>query len=417
MEGAVWLVTETEVTNDLNDAYGRMNSLGQVYSVVGNHDVAPVNSFPPAAVDTTISSTWVYDTLYSLWTSMIGSTTAAEVAANYGSYSVVDSTTGLRLISINTNLWYKQNFWLYEATMESDPSGQLAWLVSQLETAETAGERVWLMGHMPIGSSDSFHDQSEYFDQIIQRFDATISAVFSGHTHKDEFEIAYSDYTNQDFTTASMVAYIAPALTPTSGNPTFRVYSVDPDTFGILDYSVYYANISSPTYQDGPTWELLYSAKEAYGSLLPYPVTDSSTELTPAFWHNVTALFENDDNVFQDYYNRKNRDYSTTACDSDCKTSEICALRAMQSQYNCIDVTVGINFKRDEHSHEHVKRTSMVNGTAVQRSDCDGSAMAPILSALSSEFLDEFKTALVNQLGDAVLNTSVAANNTLGGDY
>lgn len=57
----------------------------------------------------------------------------------------------------------QQNFWLYEETMESDPSGQLAWLVTELEAAETAGERVWLMGHMPMGSSDAFHDQSEYF--------------------------------------------------------------------------------------------------------------------------------------------------------------------------------------------------------------------------------------------------------------
>lgn len=410
-------MTETEVENDLNDAYGRMAGLGQVYSVVGNHDAAPVNSFPPAAVDTTITSTWVYDTLSSLWTSMIGNTAAAQVIADYGSYSVLDSTTGLRIISINTNLWYKQNFWLYEATMESDPSGQLAWLASELEAAETAGERVWLMGHMPMGSSDAFHDQSEYFDQIIQRFDATISAVFNGHTHKDEFEIAYSDYTNQDFTTASMVAYIAPALTPTSGHPTFRVYSVDPDTFGILDFQVYYANISSPTYQDGPTWELLYSVKDAYGSLLPFPVTDPTIELTPAFWHNVTTLFENDDDIFQNYYNRKTRDFTTVDCDADCKTSEICALRAMQSQYNCIGVTAGINFKRDEHSHSHAKRTSIVNGTAVQRSDCDGSAMAPILSALSSTFLDEFRTALVARLGDTVLNTTVSSNNTLGGSY
>ena len=49
--------------------------------------------------------------------------------------------------------------------MESDPSGQLAWLVSELEAAEAAGERVWLMGHMPLGSSDAFHDQSQYFGE------------------------------------------------------------------------------------------------------------------------------------------------------------------------------------------------------------------------------------------------------------
>lgn len=51
--------------------------------------------------------------------------------------------------------------------MESDPSGQLAWLASELEAAETAGERVWLMGHMPLGSGDAFHDQSQYFGRLI----------------------------------------------------------------------------------------------------------------------------------------------------------------------------------------------------------------------------------------------------------
>lgn len=171
-------------------------------------------------------------------------------------------------------------------------------------------------------------------DQIIQRFDATIAAVFYGHTHQDEFEIAYSTPAAPSSATANMVSYIAPALTPTSGNPTFRVYSVDPVTFAVLDYTVYYANLSSPTYQDGPVWEKLYSIKEAYGSLLTPPVTDAATELTPTFWHNLTELFETNDTVYQDWYMRRGRDYSNATCTGDCKTESICGLRASQSQYN-----------------------------------------------------------------------------------
>ena len=218
--------------------------------------------------------------------------------------------------------------------MERDPSGQLAWLAAELEAAEAAGERVWLIGHMPLGTSDSFHDQSEYFDQIVQRFDATISALFFGHTHQDEFQISYSTPASPSADTAVMVSYIAPALTPTSGNPTFRVYSVDPVTFGILDYTVYYANISSQSYQSGPTWEVLYSVKEAYGSLVNPPVTDASAELTPAFWHDLTVLFEENDDVYQTWYARRGRDYSEATCTGTCKTTSICQLRAAQSQYN-----------------------------------------------------------------------------------
>jgi sphingomyelin phosphodiesterase len=107
VEGAVWLVTgkcfivypwsfltsfaDTEVTNDLNDAYSRMKSLGQAYAVVGNHDASPVNSFPPGAVDTTITTQWAYDAMSSDWSSWIGATAASQADSNYGSYSVLTS--------------------------------------------------------------------------------------------------------------------------------------------------------------------------------------------------------------------------------------------------------------------------------------------------------------------------------------
>jgi hypothetical protein len=34
--------------------------------------------------------------------------------------------------------------------MESDPAGLFAWLVKELEAAETAKERVWLMGKLSL---------------------------------------------------------------------------------------------------------------------------------------------------------------------------------------------------------------------------------------------------------------------------
>ncbi|KAJ5532815.1 acid sphingomyelinase [Penicillium frequentans] len=382
VEGAVWLVNETEVTNDLNDAYNtRMASyFSQIYGVIGNHDVAP----------------WAYDTLSSDWEQWIGST-AATTADDYGSYSVKYSGGNLRIISFNTNFYYKENFWLYEKTMQTDPNSQLAWIVDELDAAETAGERVWLMGHMPMGASDAFHDGSNYFNQIIQRYDATIAAVFYGHTHKDEFEIAYSDYSNPTADTATMMSYIAPALTPTSGNPTFRVYSVDPVTFGILDFQVYFANMSSSTYQTKPTWEKYYSAKEAYGSLLSPPVTDSAAELTPAFWHNVTALFESDDSVFQDYIARKSRGWDYSSCTGTCKTDEICQLRAAESQYNCVEITPGISFKKAKRS---------TSSSSSEESACGESVIGKMFSNFEST-VSSLKTAADAKLGTSFLATTV----------
>jgi sphingomyelin phosphodiesterase len=400
VEGAVWLVNQTEVTGDLNNAYSLMSTLGMpVYGVVGNHDAAPVNSFPPAAVDTTITSQWVYDTLSTAWTKWIGSAAATE-ADKFGAYSVKNPNTNLRIISFNSNLYYKQNFWLYEEPMETDPSGQLAWLVSELAAAETAGERVWLTGHMPMGSGDAFHDASNYFNQIVKRYSATIVAQFYGHTHRDEFQITYSDYTAQTAANAIDVSYIAPALTPTSGNPTFRVYSVDPVTFGILDYTVYFANMSNPTYQSGPTWQKYYSVKEQYGALLSPPVTAASAELTPAFWHNVTTLFQNNDAVYQQFNTRKSRGHDTSTCTGDCKTANICQLRAAESQYNCVTITPGVNFKKRDLA------------TDLTHSDeCDGSAGAKILGVISDN-IPTFEQILQKQLGAGFMSETVNGTTT-----
>jgi sphingomyelin phosphodiesterase len=172
---------------------------------------------------------------------------------------------------------------------------------------------------------------------------------------------------------------------------------VDPVTFAILDFSVYYTNISSPTYQSGPTWGLLYSVKETYGPLVSPPVTDPTAELTPAFWHSLTSLFESDDAVFQEYYARKSRNYFTGTCTGSCKTAEICQLRTMQSQYNCETVTAGVNFKRHAEGggHRHVK-------------ECEGSAVVPILSQLNGAGLDAFSSALTKHLGADFLGMVIA---------
>lgn len=82
--------TDTEVGEDINNAYSLMQGLkSTVYGAVGNHESCPVNSFPPPAVDTTITSQWVYDNISVDLQQWIGATAAAEVKNNYGSYSDV----------------------------------------------------------------------------------------------------------------------------------------------------------------------------------------------------------------------------------------------------------------------------------------------------------------------------------------
>ena len=139
------------------------NSSGLLYGTAGNHEASPTNAFPPTAVGS--QSQWVYDTLSAAWARWVGAPAASQTKIA-GTYSVMYAESKLRIISLNTNMYYIQNYWLYEKTMERDPSEQLEWLVGELDAAERAGERVYLMGHMPLGLPDAFHDGSNYFDQV-----------------------------------------------------------------------------------------------------------------------------------------------------------------------------------------------------------------------------------------------------------
>ncbi len=376
-----------------------------VFGTAGNHEFSPVNAVPPLALKNSAAQ-WVYDTLSSAWTQWIGASASGSTVKSTGAYSVQYASSKLRIISLNTNLYYIQNYWLYETTMETDPSGQWAWLVTELDAAEKSGERVWIIGHMPMGLSDAFHAGSNYFDQIVNRYSATIAAMFfgtypsslspstalffsynvhwrsgshtqswpttnllstPGHTHMDHFQISYSSYTARSYTNAKVASYIAPSLTPTSGHPTFRVYTVDPVTFGVLDSTTYMADMTNAAFQTtGPVWTPYYSAKAAYGPLVSPPLSDPAAELTAAFWHNVTAALAADPAAFDQYYARKSRGWDVQPCAGACAALEVCGLQAARAQDNCVVPTPGVNFSKRSEQPPHAHRDEC--GLSVSRS-------------------------------------------------
>lgn len=344
----VWEVNRTEVQTSFNKTYSNLDTLGLVYSAVGNHDSAPVNLFPSEQIPNQYSNQWTYDALASDW-SMLTSDASVSNADNYGSYSAVHAGGKLRVISYNSIFYYTLNFWAYTEPMAFDPNGQLAWLISELDAAEQSNQRVWLIAHIPSGNTDHLHEYSDYFDRIVNRYSGTISAMFFGHTHTDRFQLSYSDYHHRNADTATMMGYVTPSLTPTSGHPSFRVYSVDPETFGVLDYTEYIANISQPQFQKNPSWEKYYSAKEVYGGLVcPDIVDDSDAELTPAFWHNVTEVFEADQSVFDEWNARMTRGYNVEPCEGECREKQICRLRGGDAVYNCAEPSLPFKVKRDD---------------------------------------------------------------------
>ncbi|BGP20196.1 hypothetical protein JCM10213v2_008331 [Rhodosporidiobolus nylandii] len=371
VESAVWAVDEPGVTSDLHlwNQDLRFQNLSATsssfeadqaelvvgrrspsYPVIGNHDIAPVNAFPRSPQSSPpysgTSAQWVYDLSSRDWRRWIGRRAAEQVRTRSGCYARVHPGTRLKVVSVNTNLWYKQNFWLYDNNIPHwDPNGILTWLAEELDDAEREGLRVWIIGHMPFGKVDAMRDQSNYANQIFDRYSSTIAAHFYGHSHVDEFEISYTDYRNRTVDRADGIAFIGGAVTPTSGNPVFRVYDVDPDTYEIMDFTPVYANKTSPTYQLSPNWQPYYSARQSYNSFLDPPVPDAHP-LNATFWHRVTEVFEKNETVFQLFNTRLSRGGKIEDCSGPiCRKNTICMLRSMRSEDNCAVIQPGLSFK------------------------------------------------------------------------
>ncbi|GAA5880774.1 hypothetical protein JCM1840_001369 [Sporobolomyces johnsonii] len=361
VESAVWAVDQPGVSEDLHLWNEDMQAPS--YPVFGNHDIAPVNSFPRETSPTGRESQWVFDIAARDWKKWIGHQAAEQVKKMSGCYARVHPGTELKIISVNTNYWYKQNFWLYDSDIPIwDPNGILTWMAHELDLAEQAGQRAWIIGHMPWGKVDAMRDQSNYANQIFQRYHRTIAAHFYGHSHVDEFEIAYPDYDDRRADTANGIAYISGALTPTSGNPVFRIYDVDPDTYEVMDFTPIYTNKTDPTFELDPVWKPYYSARKSYGSYLDPPHPDGAS-LNATFWHRVTEVFERNETVFQMFNTRLSRGGKVEDCSGPiCKSNTICMLRSMRSESNCAVIQPGLSFKDQKRDTDAVTEPNRDEG-------------------------------------------------------
>ncbi|WFD40527.1 uncharacterized protein MJAP1_003513 [Malassezia japonica] len=222
---------------------------------------------------------WDWDYISKLWHNegWINSTTANEVRTHYGGYSITPRQ-GLRVITFNTDFWYNGNAFAFINTSNPDVSGVLRFVTDELQAAEDAGQRVWVVGHVLPGwdGYSSLDRPTNLFYQIVTRYSHTIAAMFFGHTHEDQFAVYYHN-TNGNSSSASRktedavaISYISPSITPlTNMNPGIRVLEVDPETYEVVDYAQYYTPLQKVQKEketkNGLVWYHLYSARATYG--------------------------------------------------------------------------------------------------------------------------------------------------------
>ncbi|XP_076061027.1 sphingomyelin phosphodiesterase-like isoform X3 [Oratosquilla oratoria] len=291
-----------------------------IFPALGNHESAPVNSFPPPFVGGDYGVGWLYEELNRHWLRWLPADTSPTVLKG-GFYSVLVSP-GFRIISLNMNYCNNKNWWLL--LNSTDPAQELQWFIYELQGAELRGEKVHVLGHIPPGHHDCLKVWSHNYYTIINRFENTITAQFFGHTHFDEYEIFYDEYQRQRVTN---IAYIGPSVTSYYGlNPGYRIYTIEGEYEGsqklVVDHETWIMNLDEANRYGTPRWYRLYSAKRAY----------NMHSLLPVEWDYLVHRMAQDDALFRQYYRYywKNSPVKEE-CDKECKKRLLCDLKSGRS--------------------------------------------------------------------------------------
>ncbi|KAH7886007.1 Metallo-dependent phosphatase [Phlebopus sp. FC_14] len=326
----------------LFDLFKRMLGPGPVYASLGNHDSCLPDLAAPYSLGGDLGKQfgWLYDHVTALWEHQ-GWLPAASVEssrAHYAAY-MVKRADGLRIISLNTNLWYRSNYFNYINASDPDTSGVLRFLTDELQDAEDAGDRVWIIGHVISGwdGTNALMNPTNLFYQIVDRFSPHVIAnIFWGHTHEDQVSVFYTNNgTVMNAETAQSVSWTGPSVTPlTNLNAGFRVYEVDSATFEVIDAYTWKSAVDTFSALDsqiqyGPTFEFEYSTRQAYGSNITWAASDP---LNATWWHFVTEQMEANPSLvatFNTYQGKSS--ILTPSCTGECATAKVCYIRSGSS--------------------------------------------------------------------------------------
>jgi hypothetical protein len=299
-----------------------------VYAVLGNHDTNPEAIDAPHSLPGHLGMqmSWNFDHVAGLWheEGWLNSTAAKQASLHYGAYSVKTSQ-GLRIITFNTDFWYKSNFLNLIDTTNPDKSGMFAWMIQELQAAEDAGERVWILGHVLSGwdGTNPMPNPTDLFYQIIDRYSPHVIAnVFFGHTHEDFAYVFYANNgTDQSAKNALNTAWVGPSITPlTNVNSAFRSYEVDTGDWNVYEAYTFYSNVEefpSLNNNTGPTFEFEYNTRQSYGPNVNWP---ADAPLNATFWHFVSEQVERNTtlaSVFNTYQGKssvKSPNCTSVAC-------------------------------------------------------------------------------------------------------
>jgi len=191
------------------------------------------------------NSQFLADTAEPFYTLFLNSTADHDAFLNTyeagGYYSAQPLGTNLVVIALNS-IFFSPDA---ASNTEVAATAELDWFEATLASAASSGKKVWLLTHIPvganiyanknlIGSSGHLNDATMMWDpdlqtlflNILSTYSNTVTMIFAGHTHMDEYRLLVC------------ALEVTPAISPINGNnPAFKVFTYYTDSFEITDYS------------------------------------------------------------------------------------------------------------------------------------------------------------------------------------
>lgn len=145
----------------------------------------------------------------------------------YSGYYTTLIRPGLRVVALNNNVCSTFNWWIsYEV---KSIQKQFQWLHDVLLAAETAGEKVHILAHIPNGDEDYHQPCSREFRRIVDRFHQIITGQFNGHKEYFGFNIFFKN--NNESMAVNMAWNGGGISTFTGVNRNYVAYAVDPVSY------------------------------------------------------------------------------------------------------------------------------------------------------------------------------------------
>ncbi len=236
-----------------------------VIYVPGNIDTYQVAGMGPDGNFLTNNAATVYGQFLN---GIVDQQTFLSTFTSDGYYSVEPLGSQLLVIGLNSNSF------VTAAPSSTEAATELGWLSSQLASAQSAGQKVWILMHVPPGANsqsmagytpgeldDAIVSMNwdpvvqEAFMKTLEKYSSEVTLMLAGHTHMDEYRMLPSGNVLEQL----------PGISPCFGNnPAYKVLTVAKDTFIPTDYQSFSYDLSAVP--AAVQFQSLYQFSSIYGT-------------------------------------------------------------------------------------------------------------------------------------------------------